>query len=65
MSWNMIDSVKDNIFPNWHLCPKLNHAVQNGKDSEEYKQFLEQANPSMAMGHSEAWAQHRQALNTT
>lgn len=45
--WNMIDAVKDNMFPNWHLCPALNRAVQKGKDSEEYKQFLEQIHDPM------------------
>jgi lysophosphatidic acid phosphatase type 6 len=40
VDWLMVDRIKENIFPNFHVCPRLNRAVQDAKRSKRYKQHV-------------------------
>ena len=38
--WNVMDRVRDNLFPNFHVCPKLNEAVKKAKSTKEYREHV-------------------------
>merc|ERR1711964_306088 len=38
--WEVMDRVRDNMFPNFHVCPTLNLAIRKAKASLEYRRHV-------------------------
>merc|ERR1711977_606356 len=36
-TWQVMDRVRENMFPNFHVCPRLNRAVKEAKTRPAFK----------------------------
>jgi len=40
VQWNVMDKVKENMYPNFHVCPRLNRLVKAAKEGKAFKHHL-------------------------